>query len=262
LNEAATNFPNNPQVELAVLAHDEFPQDRRKWLDLFKNSSPSNSLANYLSAQDDFKNGNSDAAIQELSAATSKSQFDNYETESRLNEEDLFSFSGRSSVEASIESLTGISSDVIPELATLKHLDVAVADFQKQQLAAGNSGSAENLAQMGMALGDQLSSGDSGKYIMNQLVGIAGKNVVLGQLDPNTAYDFLNDETPSQALQELEQQKKSIDQLVQNFNADQSDMNESVIIGFEERMKIYGEIDAMKWAIQQRPPPASQSGQQ
>ena len=48
LNEAATNFPNNPQVELAVLAHDEFPADRRKWLDLFKASSPSNSLANYL----------------------------------------------------------------------------------------------------------------------------------------------------------------------------------------------------------------------
>ena len=55
LNEAATNFPNNPQVELAVLAHDEFPADRRKWLDLFKASSPSNSLANYLSAQDYFQ---------------------------------------------------------------------------------------------------------------------------------------------------------------------------------------------------------------
>jgi len=50
LNEAATNFPNDPHVELSVLAHDEFPADRRKWLDLFKSSSPSNSLANYLSA--------------------------------------------------------------------------------------------------------------------------------------------------------------------------------------------------------------------
>src|ERR1700722_15432195 len=85
LNEAATNFPDNPQVELAVLARDEFPQDRRKWLDLFKNSSPSNSLANYLSAQDDLKNGNSDAAVQELQAASGKSQFDAFLTESKLN---------------------------------------------------------------------------------------------------------------------------------------------------------------------------------
>ena len=34
LNEAATNFPNDPHVELSVLAHDEFPADRRKWLGL------------------------------------------------------------------------------------------------------------------------------------------------------------------------------------------------------------------------------------
>ena len=75
LNEAATNFPNNPQVEWTILANNAFPEDRRKWLDLFKNSSPSNSLANYLSAEDDFKNGNSDAAINELLSAKGKSQF-------------------------------------------------------------------------------------------------------------------------------------------------------------------------------------------
>jgi hypothetical protein len=94
LNEAATNFPNNPQVELAVLTHDEFPADRRKWLDLFKASSPSNSLANYLSAQDYFKNGNANAAVQELLAATGKSQFDTYNTENMLDSEDLYSSSG------------------------------------------------------------------------------------------------------------------------------------------------------------------------
>jgi hypothetical protein len=27
LNMGVPNFPNHPQVELAVLAHDEFPQD-------------------------------------------------------------------------------------------------------------------------------------------------------------------------------------------------------------------------------------------
>src|SRR5450755_4339674 len=90
LNEAATNFPNDPHVELSVLAHDEFPADRRKWLDLFKQSSPSNSLANYLSAQDDFKNGKKDEAVQELLAASGKSQFDSFQTESRLDEEDLY----------------------------------------------------------------------------------------------------------------------------------------------------------------------------
>jgi hypothetical protein len=107
LNEAATNFPNNPQVELAVLSRNEFPEDRRKWLDLFKTSSPSNSLANYLSAQDDFQNGDSNAAVQELTAASGKSQFDAFLTESRLDEEDLYSFSGYSQLDSDKESLTG-----------------------------------------------------------------------------------------------------------------------------------------------------------
>ena len=48
LKEAATNFPGDPHVQLTVLAQDAFPEERRKWLDAFKASSPSNSLANYL----------------------------------------------------------------------------------------------------------------------------------------------------------------------------------------------------------------------
>jgi len=65
LKEAATNFPSDPQVQLAVLAHNAFPEARRQWLDAFKASSPSNSLANYLSAQHYFKNGQSEASAVE-----------------------------------------------------------------------------------------------------------------------------------------------------------------------------------------------------
>ena len=187
LNEAATNFPNNPQVELEVLSHDEFPQDRRKWLDLFKASSPSNSLANYLSAQDYFKNGNNDAAVQELSAASGKSKFDAFSTESRLDEEDLFLSSGYSQLESSKESMTGMSLDILPELTTLKRLAQGMGDLQKKYLDSGDANSAANLAQMGMNLGDQLNSGDSDKYIYNQLVGMAIKANSLSQLDQNTS---------------------------------------------------------------------------
>jgi hypothetical protein len=146
LNEAATNFPNNPQVELAVLAHDEFPQDRRKWLDLFKNSSPSNSLANYLSAQDYFKNGNSDAAVKELWAASGKSQFDASLTESRLDEEDLYLSTGYSTLDSAKESASGWYQDDAPELETFEQLAMGMGDLQKQYLAAGDVNSAANLA--------------------------------------------------------------------------------------------------------------------
>ena len=81
LLEAATNFPNDPQLQWTIVAEDAFPQDRRKWLDAFKTSSPSNSLANYLSAQDDFKNQQPEAAMKEMTAAAGKSQFADYSME-------------------------------------------------------------------------------------------------------------------------------------------------------------------------------------
>src|ERR1019366_1317762 len=57
LNQAATNFPNGPHVELAVLARDEFPADRRKWLDLFKAAAPGHSMADSFSDHNHFQNG-------------------------------------------------------------------------------------------------------------------------------------------------------------------------------------------------------------
>src|ERR1019366_6348839 len=235
----------------AVLAHDEFPQDRRKWLDLFKNSSPSNSLANYLSAQDYFKNGNPDAAIQELSAASGKSQFDSFQTESRLDEEDLFLSSGKSPLEASTESLSGMAEDDGPELGTLKQLAIGMGDLEKQYLAAGDANSAANLAQTRMTLGNQLGSGDSGKYLINQLVSMAIEANTLRQLDPNTSYDFLDGQTPAQVLQQLKDQNTAFRDLHQNFQAAYPNLTPDEMTSYIERSKIYGETAAAQWVVQQ-----------
>jgi hypothetical protein len=258
LNEAATNFPNDPHVELAVLAHDEFPADRRKWLDLFKASSPSNSLANYLSAQDYFKNGKNDEAVQELLAASGKPQFDSFQTESRLDEEDLYLASGKSPFEASTGSSTSMAGDVIPELQTYRQLAIGIGDLQKQYLSSGDANSAANLAQMGMNLGNQINSGDSGKYLVNQLVGMAIEANSLSQLDQNTSYDFLDGQTPAQVLQQLKDQKLTTRQLVQQFSAAYPQMSPDELVNYSERIKIYGETEAAKWVIQQHPPAVPQ----
>lgn len=254
LNEAATNFPNNPQVELAVLAHDEFPADRRKWLDLFKASSPSNSLANYLSAQDYLQNGNAAAAIQELLAATTQSQFKNYAGESQLSVKDLAQFSGESPVAANRIALESFTAEDLPELATLKRLAFSMEDLQKQETTAGDSASAQNLAQMGMVLGNQLNSGESGELIINQLVGMATEAIVLSQLDQNARYDFLGGQTPAQVLQQLKEQKASYRELLNNFQAAYPQLTEEEMGGYFEQIKLHGELDAMRWAVQQHPP--------
>ena len=254
LNEAATNFPNNPQVELAVLTHDEFPADRRKWLDLFKASSPSNSLANYLSAQDYFQNGNTDAAVQELLAATGKSQFDTYITENRLDSESLYSSSGDSPGKTATLAMADMAREDLPQLASFKRLAHGIRDAQQQYLNSGDAGSAANLAQMGMQFGNQIESGDSGKYLINQFVGMAVESIALQQLNPNTSYDFLGGKTPVQVTQENKQQTLAMAQTGQAFYVIRPSLTDDEIAGYYERAKIYGEIEAMKWAIQQRPP--------
>src|ERR1041385_7565443 len=66
LNELAANFPNDPRVQFTVLVQNTFSGDRRKWIDAFKTSAPDNPMGNYLSAEDYFKNGDTNAAVEEL----------------------------------------------------------------------------------------------------------------------------------------------------------------------------------------------------
>ena len=254
LNEAATNFPNDPHVELAVLARDEFPVERRKWLDLFKQSSPSNSLANYFSAEDDFKNGKSDEAVQELLAASGKSQFDNFAMENQLDAEQLYSASGKSPIDVVTDGMSDMAGEDLPELAAFKQLALGVQDLEKKYTDTGDANSAVNLAQMGITLGNQIQSGDSGKYLINQLVGVAIEKIMLSKLDQNTSYDFLDGQTPAQISQQLKDQKVATRQFVQQASAAYLQMSPDEMLNYSERMKIYGETEAAKWAIQQHPP--------
>jgi hypothetical protein len=55
LLEAAEKFPRDPRVNFAgwfatLRNRDASPEERRQWLDAFKQSAPDNALANYLSA--------------------------------------------------------------------------------------------------------------------------------------------------------------------------------------------------------------------
>ena len=105
-----------------------------------------------------------------------------------------------------------------------------------------------------MTLGNQIQSGDSGKYLINQLVGVAIEKIMLSKLDQNTSYDFLDGQTPAQISQQLKDQKVATRQFVQQASAAYLQMSPDEMLNYSERMKIYGETEAAKWAIQQHPP--------
>src|SRR6266446_9225811 len=88
--------------------------------------------------------------------------------EFKLDEEELNLAAGRSSLQARLSS-SAWAEDLVPQLASLKALAQDVAALQKQYLGAGDSSSAENLAQAGLILASGLRSGDADKFVIKQL---------------------------------------------------------------------------------------------
>ena len=260
LREAATNFPNDPRLQWTVLAHNAFPDDRRKWLDIFKTSSPSNSVANYVSAQDYFKNGQTNEALQEVFAAVSKPQFTDYSMDTMLDDEAFGQFAGRSPSEIHAEAMASMSGESLPELSGFKSIARSIQEIQQQYAASGDNASVQNLAQAGVDLASRMTTGDGGKMLINQLVGVACEATVIAALDQNTSYDFLGGQTPAQWLADFKQQKAAIRDVVKNAEQILPNMSEDQLNSYWEREKIYGELNAMKWLNEQQTPVTPNNG--
>jgi len=263
LKEAAMNFPNDPHVQLTVLAHDLFPDDRRKWLDAFAAASPDNSLANYLSAQDYFKNGQPDAAIKELTEASARKQFSDFELENLQEAVDLYQYSGQNPSQAITGAMGAMTDDLMPLLADAKGVALGLLDAQNPYVNSGDTVSVENLSQMSLGLADRFADGDGGRFLIGHLVGIAIENISLRSLEQNTAYDFLGGETPAQRMDELKQEKAGFRELAQVIGGQPNfyDLTEAQQISYFDKMKTDGEISAIRWMQQLQHPTATQGGQ-
>jgi hypothetical protein len=279
LVEAATNFPSDPRVQWTVLARNPFPEERRKWLDLFKASSPDDSLANYLSAESCFnsrydqpaneyrfgennlsareflQSGQAQAAIDELLEASRKPLFKDYTLESRLDQEELNLAAGRSPVQARLSAF-GSSEDLASELATFKRIAIDLQELQKHYLSAGDTASAQHLTEMGLTLAERLRSGERGKLIINQLVGTASEAILLKSWDANASYEFLNAQTPQQRLDDLKEQRTSIRSITASAHELVPDLTEVELLNYLDRSRVFGEVEAVRWLQQRKSPPA------
>jgi hypothetical protein len=251
LRLALTNFPSDPRVLMAAVALDDGPQARRERLDRLKAAAPDNALADYLSARDHLKQGRTDAAFADLAAASGKARFDDYVLEAMVSAEELYLQDGRSPAEA---KALGTSGALMPHLAQLKGLAVDLAELQGQYLAAGDTGSAERLAQYGVELGGRLIEGEGSNTLIGQLVGVAVEKIVLKPLDPDRAYDFLQG-TVNERQAALEMSKAEVRESSQHFEDWMRAASEAEIVGFFDRFKLYGEAEALKWLAQRRGAP-------
>jgi len=151
LEEAMQKYPDNPQVSFeAVLRKDASPAERRQWLDAFKKSAPDNPLANYLSAADYFKAGQTDQAVQELILVSAKPQFQDYSLDRLQDDEEAFRAAGYPVAQARMAACSQL---LLPQLVQMRDLARSIVDLANSYQQAGDEASRQAALQMGVNLG-------------------------------------------------------------------------------------------------------------
>jgi RNA polymerase sigma factor (sigma-70 family) len=245
LNEATEKYPNDPQVAFtAAYAPDATPEERRHWLDVFKQAAPENSLANYLSALDHFEAGQTGDAVQDLSAAASKQKYQDYSMEFILNGEEAYRTAGYPEADSRVIPSMAL---LLPQFAELKQLSFQMVDLAAAYRQAGDEGSAQTALQMDAALGQRL-NGSGNDSLLSKLVGMAIETIALKQMDPNVPYSS-GGETVQQRLDEVNQQRSSLTQFSQQLNNIYSIISAPDWITYHDRWRAFGEENAVRWLL-------------
>jgi len=157
--------------------------------------------------------------------------------------------------------MSSSAGELLPELANFKGLARDMMDLQKQYAAAGDLDSSRSMIQIGLTLSGRFNGEDGSKFFIGQLVGNAMEAVVLGSLDQNISCDFLGGKTPTERLAELKQRKADFRALQQAVTTvTMSDLSDVEWANYAQRVKIYGELEAMRWLQQRNNPPTPNIG--
>lgn len=241
LKEAMANFPNDPQVAFeAVFAPDLSPEQRRQWLEAFKQNAPDNALANYLSARDYLKAGQTDQAVQELLAAAAKGVFQDYTLSRRQDDEEAYLAAGYPTAQA---KMIGSGQVELPQLAELKNLGLQMVDVAGAYRQAGDDASAQTVLEMAVGLGDRYSSADCA---ISHLVGLAIERNALAAMTPGSVFGN-SGQTAQELLDLLTQQKTAINTLFRDDDSLFEAMTDQDWINDIDRDKSFGEESARRW---------------
>jgi hypothetical protein len=245
LQEAKEKYPNDPRVAFdAVWRWSGSPEERRQWLDTFKQSAPDNALPNYLSALDHFKSGQTDQAVQDLSAAAGKSQFQDYSLDFVQNAEEAYRSAGYPEAEAKTVAETSL---LLPHLAPLKELGRNMSELADSYRQAGDEASAQATMQMVMNLGESLTEPTPGHALITDLVGLAIERRMLTSLDPGGVYGDSGLTVRAQ-LDQLDQRRNDLKALARSGEQFFEMMPDTDLISYLDRRKMFGEVAAMRWA--------------
>jgi len=244
--EAMQKYPHDPQVDLdAASKKDASPEERRQWLDAFKESAPENALANYLSALDYFKAGQTDQAVREIVAASDKPQFQDYRTDRIQALEEVLS---AACPVAEAEALAMYNTTLQPAPGSLRELGHDMIDLANSYRQAGDEASAQAALQIAANLGQNYATGSTAdEPLITQLAGLNVELDALGAMNPNSPYG--SGQTVQDQINQLAQQKAALKEGVPQVDLLQQTMTDQDWISYSDRCKSFGEAAADRWLL-------------
>ena len=251
LQEAVEKCPNDPCINfagwVASRRNDEgSAEERRRWLEAFKKSAPDNALADYLPAQEYFKAGQGDRAVQELIAASGKSRFQDYAAEQVQNLEEAYRSAGCSEAEAKAAASYDLS---LPQLSDLKHLSENLRNLAGLYRQAGDEPSAQAALELGLQMGRRLGEAAQGASLITQIGTATGiQRNLFSAMDPNAPYGP-GGQTVQDQLSALGQYASSWKGLWKQADPILQTMSDQELIGYFDRMKTLGELEALRWVV-------------
>jgi hypothetical protein len=237
LREAAERFPDEPSVQLEMALRGQSPEERRKALDALCESDPENALVDYLGAIDHIKQGDLESAFKDLTVAAGKPELDSYDLSIIQAREDAFLAADFSPAEAKAAGMFALPLDYIEPI---KDLSNRLFDLQNDYARTGDVEAAESVRQMGQQLGRQIQAGNS--LFLQELIGMSIER------------RFLNPTTSEARIAEINQRISQFKEL--NNGAESSlsntlsNMSDTEVILYTERIKHEGEEAANQWLLE------------
>jgi len=246
LAEAMQKFPDDPQVAFeAAFRKDISAEERRQWLDRFKQSAGKNALPYYLSASEHFKAGQVDKAVEDMIAGSDRRQFQDYSLDRIQADDEAYRAAGYSVGEARLAATAQLLLPQLLQVRDLSHHMIQLADSYRQ---AGDENSRLAALEMVAELGRRYSEGGTGEILISQLVGIHAERMALNAMDPNTSYGG-DGQTVQGRIDELTRERSTIKELSAQADHLFPAMSEQDWITYQNRSTMFGELAALRWII-------------
>lgn len=237
LRQAGKLFPDDSFVQAQVLMHNVFPEERQKWLEAFKASAPDNAFPNMLTARERLRAGDIEGAMAEVAAAQGK-PFEDYTRRSIVALTEAYMSAGRPVAEANV---AGSAEILLPHLAQIKEVTHGLLNYARE-----NPTNADAARAAVWQIGSLLREDGGGGILLTDAVGMAIQNLLLGNWPPNHPAPFL-DSTVEEQLAANRTHREQVRASTALFDAWLPNAPEHEIIAYIERIKAFGEWDALNW---------------